>query len=831
MKKKITVGILAHVDAGKTTCIESMLFQAKTIRKLGRVDHKDAYLDYDTQERDRGITIFSKEVHFEWNDTDIFLIDTPGHIDFSSEMERTLQILDMAVLFINGQDGVQSHTQTIWKCLEHYHIPTLIFINKMDISYHTQEELMENLQKQCSDNCINFLDDNYLENVAMTHDSLLNEFMETQNISNTSIQEAVQKRELFPCFFGSALKNEGIDTLMNALSQYSLDKEYGSEFGAKVFKISQDEKGNRLTHIKITSGTLHAKDKINEEEKVDQIRIYNGKNYEMVPSADAGTICVLKGIQSLNAGQGMGIEEDSEAPLLNAYMSYQLLLPEDVDPVQMMKYCQVIAQEDPQLHIEYNEALKIITLQIMGDIQMQILQQMIQERSGVTVGFGSGKILFKETIEDTVTGVGHFEPLRHYAEVHVKLEPLPRGTGMQFESDCTQDELAYNWQRLILTHLQEKEHRGVLTGSAITDIKITLIAGKAHLKHTEGGDFRQATYRAVRQGLMKAKSILLEPYYSFTLELPQVSLSKALYDLDQKQASVQIEEKEDSIVIKGKGPVRLMANYQAEVVAFTKGQGKYSCHLDGYYPCKDAETIIEKRHYDPEKDRRNPTGSVFCTHGSGFYVPYDEVENYMHIQPKNESSSSYHRVRYTISEEEAKRVFNMTSGQNKNEKKMDKRPKKKIDLNHENINITPLQETCLIVDGYNQIFGWESLKDLARQDYNTARDRLIDILVNYQAYKGYKMILVFDAYRVKERSQRDIQKENTTIVYTKYGQTADSYIEKLVHDLKKKYRLIVASNDGLIQNSIFAQGAQRMSSRELELSALRVNQDAMKYVK
>ncbi|MGM9948138.1 NYN domain-containing protein [Floccifex sp.] len=827
MRKKICVGILAHVDAGKTTCIESMLYTAGQIRKLGRVDHQDAFLDYDGQERNRGITIYSKEAYFSWKDNDIYVIDTPGHMDFSSEMERVLQVLDLAIILINGQDGVQSHTQTIWKCLEHYHIPCLCFINKMDISYISKEDILKDLTKRCSSLCIDFSDTEKDEKLAMLSDDLLNEYMDTNTISISSIQQLVFKRQCFPCFFGSALKVTGIEELMDAICDYSLDKQYGNEFGAKVYKISNDEQGNRLTHVKITSGTLYTKQKINEEEKVDQIRLYNGKNYQMISEAQAGMICVLKGLHHFEVGQGMGIEQDSEQPLLNAYLNYQLLLPETIDPVQMMKTCNILVSQDPQLRIEYNEQTKKISLQLMGDIQMEVLQKKIYDLSGIQVGFTTGKVIYKETIQEEVYGVGHFEPLRHYAEVHVKLEPLKRNSGLQFDSEVSMDDLAMNWQRLILTHMQEKQHKGVLTGSYITDMKITLVAGKSHLKHTEGGDFRQATYRAIRQGLKKSKSILLEPYYSFTLNLDSSCLSKALYDLETKQATVTIEENLDgTMTIKGRGPVRLLMNYQNEVIAITKGKGTYNCQLDGYDICKDADEIIASIGYDSEQDFKNPTGSVFCTHGSGFYVPYDEVENYMHIKPKENSLTSYSSVKYNIKEEEVQRVFNMISGQNQNKKKQYTKPKKKVDFSYERVKVEEKLPECLIVDGYNQLYGWNSLKDDVKENISYARDTLISLLQNYQGYKNIKVMIVFDAYRIKDTYSRNSKSGDTEVIYTKYGQTADSYIEKLVHDLKGKYKITVATSDGLIQNSILASGASRMSARELEMRVRNVNKQA-----
>lgn len=831
--KRIVTGILAHVDAGKTTCIESMLYNAGKLRMMGRVDHKDAYLDYDSQERDRGITIYSKEANYTWKDAEIYLIDTPGHVDFSSEMERSLQILDLAILLINGMDGVQSHTETIWKCLQHYHVPTLIFINKMDITYMEKEQLLHDLQTKCSSNCIAFNQSDTMEQLALVNESMLNQFMETGDISLSMIQQAVLKRECFPCFFGSALKNTGITDLMDAIVTCSFQREYPKEFAARAYKISTDDQGNRLTHMKITGGSLTAKQKINEEEKVDQIWIYNGPDRQAVQQVQAGMVCAVKGLHSIQAGQPLGVETDTTKPVLSACLSYQLLLPEGVDALEMMQTCRQLAAEDPQLQIEFDDQSKKIHIQLMGAIQMEVLQNQIYQRSKVHVGFQSGQVIYRETIAKPVLGIGHFEPLRHYAEVLLHLEPLPTGSGLVFESHCSQDQLAVNWQRLILTHLQERTHKGVLTGSPITDMKITLLAGIAHVKHTEGGDFRQATYRAVRQGLKKAESVLLEPYYSFKIQVPQDSLSRTLYDLDCRHASVQIEQNDhDYVEITGKGPVRLMANYQKELISFTRGLGKYSCAVDGYYPCADQDEIVRLIGYDSEHDLRNPTGSVFCSHGSRFYVPYDQVEDYMHIQWKqSKEPSSLSSRKYTVQEEEMKRIFQNAGGRNRNEKKVTPKPKKKIDMEPQSVQIQAPKPNCLIVDGYNMLYSWTSFQESVRTSFSSARDQLIDMIINYQGYKGYVLYLVFDAYRVKDNAGKTYRRGNTNIIYTKTNQTADDYIERLVHDLKKKYRLIVATSDGLIQNTVLANGGQRMSSRELENAVRNVNSLALSHGK
>lgn len=827
--KNIVTGILAHVDAGKTTCIESMLYTAGILTKTGRVDHGDALLDFNEQERARGITIYSKEANLIWKNTYVSMIDTPGHMDLSSEMERCLQVLDVAIVLISGLDGVQSHTKTIWKCLEHYQIPTIIFVNKMDISHHDKESLLKNIQTELSRNCIDLFNADE-ENIAMLNDDLLNHYLDTGDISKELLQQAIFTRKCFPILFGSALKKEGIQDLLDVLDQYALAKTYPNSFGAKVYKISYEGNNLPLYHVKITGGNLQVKDKISEDQKVDQIRLYCGPQYQVVPSIDAGKICVLKGLHDLYVGQGLGFEKESSSPILNAYMNYRMVLPASQDPLEMIKYCKILMQEDPQLQIQYHSISKQIHVRIMGSIQMEILQKKIEELSHVHVTFENGDILYKETISNSVIGVGHYEPLRHYAEVHIELEPLKRGSGLQYESKVSTDILPQHWQRLILTHMQEKEHLGVLTGSPITDIKMTLVNGKAHIKHTEGGDFRQATYRAIRQGLMKAHSVLLEPYYAYTLTIPSSSLSKAMYDLESRQATIQIQEKENSqMELTGKGPVRLLMDYHREVIAYTKGQGNFSVSLSGYEPCNQQEEIIEHFHYDPNSDLENPSSSIFCSKGAGITIPYNEVEEHMHLPFEKKGKSSYQPSKYKISEEEAREIFLNSGGRNKNNTKTVK-TKKKIDYNLKTTHVEPILPECLIIDGYNMIYSWKDLSSLAKKDISSAREQLISDVVNYQVFRGCKVILVFDGYRVKNNVGNSSNKENTSIVYTKSGQTADSYIEKTVHELKNKYRIRVASSDGLIQNTILANGATRMSAHELETKVKSTNKKALQFI-
>lgn len=831
--KQIVLGILAHVDAGKTTLCESMLYHCGMIRKMGRVDHQDAFLDYDFQERSRGITIFSKQAVLRWKDTEINLLDTPGHVDFSAEMERTLQVLDAAVLVINGQDGIQIHTETIWELLEHYQLPVFIFINKMDISFKEREEILKELQTKLSSSCLDLTEgmDFNMEKIALSDEELLEEYLQNQTIDKNKIRRAISKRSLFPCYFGSALKMDKVDRLLDDLTDLTENITYRDEFQAKVYKISRDESGNRLTHVKITGGVLKAKQKLSETEKVDQIRRYSGKQYQMLDEAFPGMIVALKGLKKIEAGEGLGTEKSSFHPIISSYMNYQLLFDEKVDRLRMLEKMRELSEEDPQLHVSYNTLDQQIHLQLMGEVQIEVLKRIIEQRTGVAVELSQGRVIYKETISDKVEGVGHFEPLRHYAEVHLRMEPLRPGSGLQFACECSEDELAKNWQRLILTHLKEKEHLGVLIGAPITDMRITLIAGRAHQKHTEGGDFRQATYRAVRQGLKMAHSVVLEPFYRFKLEIPNDCLSRAMFDLERMAASFQLEETEkETSKINGQAAVSKMQNYQAEVISYTKGKGRLLCALDGYFPCENQEEVIHSINYDSERDLDNPTGSVFCSHGSGFSVSWNHVRDYMHIKTSRIQSSIEHQRRQKVSsidEAELLRIFNQSGGRNAKDKETKgKFIAKKAEM--EKVEIASQKPEILIVDGYNMLYSWEDLKLLAKENLDVARDRLIDIMSSYQGYRGCGVILVFDAYKVKESVGSLYYNGSIYIAYTKHAQTADSYIEKATHELSGKYRVTVATSDGMEQLIILGEGALRMSARELEVDTKRIHSEGIK---
>lgn len=850
MKKRLVIGILAHVDAGKTTLSEGLLYLSGSIRTLGRVDYKDAFLDTYAMERARGITIFSKQAGLVMGDMEVTLLDTPGHVDFSTEMERTLQVLDYAILVINGADGVQGHTRTLWKLLKQYGIPVFLFINKMDQIGTEREKLLSELQTLLDERCIDFseeLSEECLDALAMCDEALMEEFLETGQIDKQSITKAVQTRTVFPCFFGSALKLEGVEELIQGISFYSQCPDYGTEFGARVYKISRDSQGNRLTHLKITGGSLKVKTLLahaETEEKVDQIRIYSGSGFQTVQEAEAGVICAVTGLEHSYCGEGLGQEADSDLPILEPVLSYQLLLPEDCDVHKAWKELQQLEEENPLLRMEWQESTGEIHIQVMGEVELEILKNIIQERFGLEVFFGEGSLVYKETILEPVEGVGHFEPLRHYAEVHVWMEPGEPGSGLQIEAQCSEDILNGNWQRLILTHLAERKHPGVLTGSEITDMKLTLVAGRAHQKHTEGGDFRQATYRAVRQGLRKAKCALLEPVYEFRLEVPTENSGRALADIQKMYGSFQVPEMEgDMAVITGTAPVSAMRGYQSEVNAYTKGCGKLFCSLKGYMPCHNQEEIIEKFQYDPESDVENPTGSVFCSHGSGFIVPWYQVEEYMHVDsglrmretepeqlpPQTVAVGTASGTGTIEEEKELEEIFKRTYGSRKRTASgkrdydiyddgmyAEKREKQPGDPKYQKRSTIPeRKEQFLLVDGYNIIFAWEELNELSKVNLEAARRKLMDILCNYQGYKKMNLILVFDAYKVPGNPGEMMDYHNIHVVYTKEAETADQYIEKFVHKIGKQYDVTVATSDGLEQLIIWGEGAMRLSARGL----------------
>lgn len=822
--KHVVIGTLAHVDAGKTTLSESMLYLSGSIRKLGRVDHGDAFLDYDKQERSRGITIFSKQAICQWKDNEFTLLDTPGHVDFSSEMERTLQILDYAILIINGVDGVQTHTETIWKLLEHYQIPVFIFINKMDTAYLTKEELLTELRKRLDERCVDFTasSDEMMEQAAMCDDELLEGYMEHTIINKSLLSAKIRERKVFPCYFGSALKRQGIETFLDGLSEFIVMHDYPEEFGAKVYKITRDENGNKLAHMKITGGGLKVKAKLGESEKVDQIRKYSGSKFTVVNEAIAGEVCAVKGLLNIYAGEGLGFEKKSEKPLLSSYMNYRMQLPEGCDAFTMLRNLKQLGEEDPQLHITYNERLKEIRVQMMGEIQTEILKNIISNRFNVDVSFDHGAISYRETILEPVEGVGHYEPLRHYAEVHLLLEPGDEGSGIQIASACPEDELDRHWQRLILSHLEEKEHLGVLTGSPITDMKITLLSGRAHQKHTEGGDFREATYRAVRQGLKSAKSIVLEPYFKFKLEVPTEYLSRAVFDVEQMNGSFVIDDTVNEMtVLSGSAPVAKMQNYQSELVAYTKGKGKLACVMEGYKPCQNQNEIIAEAGYDSETDIDNPTGSIFCSHGAGYFVPWHEVKKQMHVttsysKTEKKQQSAPAKEMKKLNDEDLDAIFIKTYGPGK--RRLENNSKKAKEESVQGLLASGKRRPlCYLIDGYNIIHSWPELKELAADNLDAARSRLMQLMGDFQGYKQCLLILVFDAYKVSEGVGQMFKDHSIFVVYTDQAQTADMYIERATHKLSSDYRVVVATSDAMEQLIVSGQGAHRMSSRELLL--------------
>ena len=904
----MTIGILAHVDAGKTTLSEAMLYNTGKIRSLGRVDHQDAYLDNDAQERERGITIFSKQARLDIDKYDtsqkwhVVMLDTPGHVDFSAEMERTLQVLDYAILVISGTDGVQGHTRTLWRLLKHYNIPTFIFVNKMDMPGTDADVMQAELKAELDDGCISFSTyveadqpdgaghdestDAFFEELAMCSEQLLDTYMESGSLPDKQIAQKIAKRYIFPCFYGSALKLSGVDTLIKGLGRFMCEKEYQQEFSARVYKIGRDDRGSRLTFLKLTGGMVHVRDKIEYSgrdsngtagslvEKIDQIRKYSGEKYETVDEAVAGEIVAVTGLSSTFPGQGIGEGMQSNMPILEPVLNYRMILPDDVNPAAFMEKLKQLEEEDPQLYIVWVEEFKEIHVQLMGQVQMEVLVRLIKDRFGVVVTFGPGSIVYKETIAKSVEGVGHFEPLRHYAEVHLLLSPAERGSGITVTSTCSEDVLDKNWQRLIAAHVEEKEHKGVLTGSALTDVKVTILTGRAHIKHTEGGDFRQATYRAIRQGLKSAESVLLEPYYSFVLQVPMEYVGRAMTDLEQRSAKTESHEfstngTREMASITGKAPVATMQDYVSLVHAYTKGLGHLTLELWGYDECHNPKEVIEKIHYDSEEDFRNPTGSVFCAHGSGYVVPWDEVSQHMHLpyvyngDESEEALSANARTQNTFSAEDAetiagnrrrasweKEVSKMSSveldaeladvyarefGMSKNDvadqerRKWSGRKKNEYDglsgkprtVKHDKHGnpIYPKKapdEEYIIVDGYNIIFAWDDLKELSRINIDSARDKLKDILSDYQGYRGCKLILVFDAYKVKGNAGKHETYYNIEVVYTKQDETADAFIEKMVFGIRDKYKVTVATSDGLEQQTVMSLGALRMSAGELK---------------
>lgn len=862
--KKLVIGILAHVDAGKTTLSEGMLYTSGVLKKMGRVDHKDAFLDNFSLEKERGITIFSKQARFAWNDMEITLLDTPGHVDFSTEMERTLQILDYAILVINGSDGVQGHTETLWRLLERYEIPTFLFVNKMDLVEQGKKELLQELQKKLSDSCVNFSSEakaeeaTFYEAIAMCEEEALDMYMNTETVEHKKMVELIAKRKLFPCMFGSALKMDGIQMFLDTISEYTQEKMYPQQFGAKVYKIARDEQNNRLTYIKITGGTLKVKQVLSNqvalasgrehgqlwEEKINQIRLYSGERYEVVQQVTAGDVCAVLGLEHTFPGQGLGEDCDKIVPLMEPVLTYQIVLEPEANGAEVFRKIKVLEEEDPQLHIVWDEKLKEIHIQLMGEVQTEILKQVIKDRFDYLVAFGEGNLVYKETIANAVEGVGHFEPLRHYAEVHLLLEPGEQGSGLQFFTNCSEDLLDKNWQRLIYTHLEEKEHVGVLTGSPITDMKITLVAGKAHMKHTEGGDFRQATYRAIRQGLKMAKSVLLEPYYQFSLYLPMEQVGRAMNDIQRMDGTFQDPEILDgNACIHGKAPVSTMRGYIKEVHGYTRGKGRLECQLLGYLPCHNREEVVNQIGYDSESDLKNPTCSVFCAHGSGFLVPWNEVPEYMHIEyqtkkeidmsneismVKKQNISSLERQETDLqqimirefgekrkrfddygnvyySEEERKTLKPINIEKNTGDPKYEKNSKNQ-----------KMQKEYLLVDGYNIIFSWQELNELAKTNLDAARMTLLDRLCNYQGYHKKEVIVVFDAYKVKGNPGSVESYHNIYVVFTKEAETADMYIEKVTHEIGKRHRVTVATSDGLEQIIIMQQGALRMSATDLK---------------
>ena len=839
--KKITLGILAHVDSGKTTLSEAILYKTGSIRTLGRVDHKNAFLDTHSLERERGITIFSKQAVFNVGETEYTLLDTPGHTDFSTETERTLQVIDCAILVVSAPDPIQSHTETLWELLKRYRIPTFIFVNKTDLPDVSRSNVMYKLKKELSDGCIDFSDmsgDSFKEELSLCSEALMEEYLDSESFSDNSIKTGITERNIFPCMFGSALKTEGVEDFISLLDRFAQMPDYSDDFCAKIYKISRDEQGARLTHMKVTGGTLKVKDLIaytvngeTYEEKVNQIRIYSGKKYTAPESVTSGTVCAVTGLTEAYSGQGLGCEETADMSVLEPVLSYHVIPPEGTDSHTLLQQLKILEQEDPKLHVSWDKLLDRISVHLMGQIQLEILHDVMLERFGTDISFSSGEVSYRETIKTTAEGVGHYEPLRHYAEVHLLLEPLEQGSGLVFGTDCREDKLSRNWQNLIMTHLKEKEHIGVLTGSPITDMKITLKSGKAHLKHTEGGDFRQATYRAVRQGLMKCEAELLEPFYRFKLTIPSDCVGRAINDIQNMSgtfSSPELTPDGEMSVIHGEAPVFEMNGYHSDVQSYTKGRGRLNCTLSGFKPCHNAEEVIERKAYDPEGDTENTPDSVFCSHGSGYVVKWNEVNEKMHLPSCLEretevmaetefSADSINKYKKALaSDKELMEIFERTYGPVKRDKLKAFTPKK--ESGNVKFKASPLPEgpEYLLVDGYNIIFGWENLKELSKDNLDLARNSLINTMCNYQGFKQCEVIIVFDAYKMKNPTRTVEKVHNISVVYTKEAETADMYIEKVTHEIGKKHRVRVATSDNLEQIIILGNGAYRISATEFE---------------
>ncbi len=836
--KNICIGILAHVDAGKTTLSEALLYRAGAIRRLGRVDHQDAFLDTDAMERQRGITIFSKQAVLELSSVRVTLLDTPGHVDFSAEMERTLQVLDCAVLVISGTDGVQGHTRTLWELLERYHVPTFLFINKMDLAGTDRDALLAHLKEKLDGGCVDFGDSETLaEEAAVLDETVLERYLETGEVSNAALSALIAERKLFPCYFGSALRVEGVDALLSGVERYAPRPVYPADFGAKVFKITRDSQGARLTHLKLTGGTLRVKDVLTGregdtlwQEKADQLRLYSGAKFQSLDEAEAGAVVAVTGLSHTFPGQGLGAEPDWAGAVLQPVLTYRVELSDGTDPHTALQKLRQLEEEDPQLHLVWSGG--DIHIQLMGEVQMEILQRLIRERLGMEVSFGAGTVCYRETIANAVEGIGHFEPLRHYAEVHLLLEPGEPGSGVTVASVCPTDELNLNWQRLILTHLLEKEHCGVLTGAPVTDIKLTLLTGRAHEKHTEGGDFRQATYRAVRQGLMQAENVLLEPWYRFRLELPAEQVGRAMTDLQRMNGEVELPETigEDA-VLTGRAPVAGLRDYGREVAVYTRGRGRLSCTPAGYFPCAEADSVIAAIGYDPERDTENPADSVFCSHGVGVIVPWFEVCDHAQVEsgwqpksaaPEPETSGPKQRTvsayAGTIEQDrELQAIFERTYGTVKRREFIPpKAPRRPIaDTSEEKrreLKRAFSGEEYLLVDGYNIIFAWDELNKIAAENLDAARKQLCELLCNYQGYRKCRVILVFDAYKVKGGLGSVEKYHNITIVYTREAETADAYIERATYEIGRQHRVRVATSDGPEQVIILGHGALRLSA-------------------